>query len=331
MKRPRLILVIVVVAAALAALAYLAFWRQAGRGINGLRLTGHIEATETNLGFKVPGKIRAIHFEEGQWIKAGQVVAELEADDLRQEVAAAEARLRAAQANMEKLVSGYRPQEVREAQAAVAQAKADFVDKERDFRRMENLFARKVVTAQVRDRSEAACLMAKEALRRAQEKYDLMKSGFRREDVDQGRAELTQAQAALELARTRLGYATITSPANTVVLVRPAEPGQVVAVGGTVLTAGDLDNVWFEGWIPETDLARVRHGQKAVVTTDTYPGKTYPAWVSYISSKAEFTPKTVETFKERVTLVYRTKIRVDNPNYELKPGMPAEAVVEMGN
>ena len=331
MKRPRLILVIVVLAAALAALAYLAFWRQAGRGINDLRLTGHIEATETNLGFKVPGKIRAIHFEEGQWIKAGQVVAELEADDLRQEVAAAEARLKAAQANLEKLVSGYRPQEVREAQAAAAQAKADFDDKERDFKRMQNLFARQVVAAQVRDRSEAAYLMAKEALRRAQERYDLLKSGFRREDIDQGRAELTQAQAALELARTRLGYAVITSPANAVVLVRPAEPGQVVAVGGTVLTVGDLDNVWFEGWIPETDLARVRHGQKARITTDTYPGKIYPGWVSYISSKAEFTPKTVETFKERVTLVYRTKIRVDNPNYELKPGMPAEAVVEMGN
>jgi HlyD family secretion protein len=291
---------------------------------------GHIEATETNLGFKVPGKISAIHFEEGQMIKAGQVVAELEAEDLNQEVAVAAARGEAAAANMKKLRTGFRAQEVREAQAAMAKARADYDDKKKDFERMQNLFQRKVVSGSTRDRAEAAYLMAKEALRQAQEKYDLMKSGYRQEDINQGQAELEQARASLELARTRLSYATIRSPVNGVVLSRPAEPGQVAAVGATVLVLGDLDNAYFEGWIPETELAKVSYGQKASITTDTYPGKHYPGWVSYISSKAEFTPKTVETYKERVTLVYRTKIRVENPNYELKPGMPAEAVIQFG-
>jgi HlyD family secretion protein len=101
----------------------------------------------------------------------------------------------------------------------------------------------------------------------------------------------------------------------------------VAAVGATVLTLGDLDHAYFEGYIPETDLARVRYGQKAEITTDTYQGKIYPAWVSYLAAKAEFTPKSVETFKERVTLVYRTKIRVENQDHELKPGMPAQAVI----
>jgi len=309
----------------LAALGFWLYWGSDQKDPGVLRLSGHIEATETDLGFKVPGKITAIHFEEGQKVKAGDLVAEMESQDLNREVQAARSRLGIARANLAKLEAGYRPQEVREAQAAVAQAQADFDEKAKDFQRMQNLFERKVVPASTRDKAEAAYRMAKEALRRAQENYDLLKSGYRQEDIEAARADFRQAQANQELAQTRLGYATITSPVDGVVLARPMEPGQVAAVGATVLTLGDLNHAYFEGYIPETDLARVRYGQKAEVTTDTYPGKRYPAWVSYIADKAEFTPKSVETFKERVTLVYRTKIRVENPNHELKPGMPAES------
>lgn len=326
MKKPLVIVLVLAGALGLGGLAYWLLWEDTSAKAF-LRLQGHIEATETNLGFKVPGKISAIYFEEGDIVKAGQVVAELESEDLRQEVAAAAARLEAAQANLQRLLTGYRPQEVREAQAAMERARADFQEKEKDFWRMQNLFQRRVVSGSVRDRAEAAYLMAKEALRQARERYDLLKSGYRQEDIDQGRAELAAAKAGLELAQTRLGYATIRSPVNGVILSRPVEPGHVTAVGATVLVLGDLDNAYFEGWIPETELARVSYGQKAVITTDTYPGKQYSGWVSFIASQAEFTPKTVETYKERVTLVYRTKIRVENPNYELKPGMPAEAVI----
>ena len=313
MKKPFVILIILAGVLVMAAVGYRLLWGDRSADRDSLRLMGHIEATETNLGFKVPGKISAIRFEEGQVIKAGEIAAELEAEDLRQEVAAAAARVEAAQANLEKLEAGFRSQEVQEAQAAAARAKADYDDKKKDFERMQNLFQRRVVSASTRDQAEAAYLMAKAALRQAEQQYDLRRSGFRKEEIALGRAELAQARASLELARTRLGYAVIRSPVNGVVLSRPAEPGQVAAVGATVLVLGDLDNAYFEGWIPETELARVTYGQKAVITTDTYPGKQYQGWVSYVSSKAEFTPKTVETYKERVTLVYRTKIRVDNP------------------
>jgi HlyD family secretion protein len=322
----RILLAVLLLGAFLALGAWL-YWGNNENDPGILRLSGHIEVTETDLGFKVPGKIAAIHFEEGQAVKAGDVVAELESQDLRRELEAAQAHREAARANLAKLETGYRPQEVRQARAAVAQAKADYDDKSKDFRRMQNLFQRKVVPASTRDKAEAAYLMAQEAWRRAKENYDLLKSGFRQEDIDAAQAEFRQAQAALELAQTRLSYATITSPVNGVVLARPMEPGQVAAVGATVLTLGDLDNAWFEGYIPETDLARVRYEQKAAVTTDTYPGKRYPAWVSYIAAKAEFTPKSVETYQERVTLVYRTKIRAENPHHELKPGMPAQALI----
>ena len=293
MKR---ILLAVLLIGSLAALGVWLYWGGEKTEPGVLRLAGHIEATETDLGFKVPGKIAAINFQEGQEVKAGEVVAELESHDLREEVKA-------------------------------AQAQADYDDKAKDFYRMQNLLERKVVSASTRDKSQAAYLMAKEALRKARENYDMLKSGYRQEDIEAARADVRQAQSSLELARTRLGYATITSPVTAVVLARPVEPGYVAAVGATILTLGDLDHAYFEGYIPETDLARVRYGQKAEVTTDTFPGKRYPAWVSYISAKAEFTPKSVETFKERVTLVYRTKIRVENQSHELNPGMPAEALI----
>ncbi|MBI5523714.1 MAG: efflux RND transporter periplasmic adaptor subunit [Desulfarculus sp.] len=301
---------------------------QAG-GLEAIKLAGHIETTETDLAFKVPGKVALMHFDEGDQVEAGQLVAELEDQDLRQDVALAEARLAAAQATLEKLVAGSRPQDVKEAQAALAQARADLEDKARDLKRQEALTQRAASPQATLDKARLAHTMAQEAVARASERHSLLKEGFRSEDIAAGRADLNQAKAALELARTRLGYARLISPARGVVLVRQAQPGEVLAVGAPVVTLGDLDGVWLEGYIPETQLALVRLGQKAHVTTDTYAGKRYPARVAYISSKAEFTPKTVETQKERVTLVYRTKVRADNLGLELKPGMPGEAIIPL--
>jgi HlyD family secretion protein len=325
LKRPKLIIPAALVVVAV--LAYLLFFRGKAVSTDTLHLSGHIEATQTDLGFKVPGKIAAIHFHEGDEIQAGQTAAVLEDKDLREDVAQAEGALGAARANLAKLLAGSRHQEKKESSAAVAKAQADLADKERDFRRMQALFERRTVSAQTRDRAEAAYLMAKAAHRQAREKYSLVLEGPRKEDIAAARGEAARAEAALALARTRLSYATITSPVNGVVLVRPMEPGEVAAIGSPVLTLGDLDNAYFEGYVPETDLAKVRYGQKAAITTDSYPGKKYPGWIYFVSSKAEFTPKTVETHKERVTLVYRTKIRVENKDHSLKPGMPADALI----
>ena len=289
-----------------------------------------MEATETDLSFKVPGLIAEIYFQEGDWVSSGQKAAILEAKDLKDGVAKARADLATARANLAKMEAGYRPQEVEEARAQVGKTEADLVNKQLDYERYENLYRRQVVPAQTRDKAESDYLMAKEDHQNALAELNLRQQGYRAEDIDQAREQAKSAQAALDLAVTQLGYATIYSPVNTVILVRPMEPGMTAAVGAPVLTLGDLDNIYFEGYIPESDLARVKFGMKAYIITDAYPGKKYPAWVSFINSKAEFTPKTVETYKERVTLVYRTKIRAQNLNYDLKPGMPAEAVILLG-
>ncbi|MBM4300596.1 MAG: HlyD family efflux transporter periplasmic adaptor subunit [Deltaproteobacteria bacterium] len=142
-------------------------------------------------------------------------------------------------------------------------------------------------------------------------------------------AELRQAKAALELAKLRLTYATLTSPVSGLVLARSANPGELAAVGATIITLGDLDNVWFEGYLPERDLGKVRYGQKAAITIDWASGEKYSGAISYIAAKAEFTPKTVETYRERVTMVYRIRIKLPNPQRALKVGMPAEAVISL--
>jgi HlyD family secretion protein len=325
--RGKLIVGFLALLVAAAITVYALVWWEGRQPQNILRLQGHLEATETDLSFKLAGIIEYIYFQEGDWISSGQKAAGLEAKDLRDEVDRARANMLAAKANLAKLETGYRPQEIKEAEAQVGKTKADLDNKKIEYDRYENLFKRKVVSGQTRDKVLADYLMAQEAYKSAREELSLRREGFRVEDIDQAREDYRSALAALELAQTRLGYATISSPVNGVVLVRPMEPGMTAAVGSPVLTLGDLDNIYFEGYIPESDLAKVKFGMKAYVTTDAYPGKQYPAWVSFINSKAEFTPKTVETYKERVTLVYRTKIRAQNLNYDLKPGMPAEAVI----
>ncbi|MCX6992170.1 MAG: efflux RND transporter periplasmic adaptor subunit [Kiritimatiellaeota bacterium] len=141
-------------------------------------------------------------------------------------------------------------------------------------------------------------------------------------------ARVKESRAALALAETRLGYAALTSPVAGVVLSKAVESGEYVFPGMTVITIGNLEQVWIRAYINETDLGRVKVGQTARVTADTYPGKSYPGKVAFISSEAEFTPKNVQTAKERVKLVYRIKIDVANPAMELKPGMPADAEIQ---
>ncbi len=163
----------------------------------------------------------------------------------------------------------------------------------------------------------------------AQERFALIKRGPRQETVHQARARLEQAKQTLALAETQLGYATLVSPLAGVVLSKNVEPGEYVAAGTPVVAVGDLEHVWLRAYINETDLGRVKIGQRVDVTTDTYPGKVYEGCVSFLASQSEFTPKNVQTEKERVKLVYRVKVDIPNPTMELKPGMVENEEVSM--
>jgi len=165
------------------------------------------------------------------------------------------------------------------------------------------------------------------ALAEAEHRYALVKKGPRQETIEQARAKLNEAEQALAIARTRLSYATLRCPVGGVVLSKNVESGEFVAAGTPIVTIGNLHDVWLRAYIRGPDLGKVKVGQKVRITTDSYPGRIYDGRVSFISSEAEFTPKSVQTERERVKLVYRIKIDIDNPKMELKPGMPADAEI----
>jgi HlyD family secretion protein len=260
------------------------------------------------------------------------------------------------------LEAGSRPQEIAAAEANVAAIAAEVKRLKADIERDTTLFERKAITAEQFDavkalhdatvekhRQAAEQLklvvegprkqqieQARAALAQAKSQYDLVMAGPRKEQIDQAHSRLELARAALKLAETQLGYAEVFSPLTGMVLSKNIEPGEYVAPGTPVITVGDLVNVWLRGYIQESDKGRVKYGQTAWITTDTYPGKKYKGHVSFIASEAEFTPKNVQTQKERVKLVYRIKIDVKNDpmdskhGMELLPGMPADAVIETG-
>lgn len=188
-----------------------------------------------------------------------------------------------------------------EAEAALKLAEYQYKLDYDNYIRAENLFKAGAISAQQRDAAKTL--------------------------MDTDSANIKQLSASLELANTKLGWADLASPLNGYVLVKSALTGEVVQPGSPVFTAVDLNDLWVTAYINETDLGRVKLGQKAHVQTDSYKGKRYDGWVSFISSQTEFTPKYIQTTEERVKYVYRIKVRVDNSSLELKPGMPADAYI----
>lgn len=292
-------------------------------------LSGNIEAHESLVGFKVPGRIVELPIQEGQQVEAGVLLARLEDSDSLQRVRMDEATVGVRESNLALTLAGTREQETRALQQNVLDAQADLEQKKIDYERAKTLFAKDEVSAQERDLAATALKRTQAVYQSAQEHYNQALEGSRKEDIAIARANLKQAQANLGLSRVNLGYTVLRAPNAGVITVRQVELGEVVSPGSPVITLADLDHVWLRAYIAETDLGRIHFGQSATITTDTYPGKQYHGHISFISSSAEFTPKSVQTYKERVTLVYRIKIDIDNPNHELKPGMPADAHIEL--
>jgi HlyD family secretion protein len=290
-----------------------------------LRLSGNVELTAVELSFKSPGWVKERPVDEGQAVKAGQVVARLDDVEIQREVARQEALVDAARANLEELERGSRPEEIRQGEAALASARADLEKQRAEFARQRELLSREVISQREFDAAKSAFEMAEAREGQARESLALLKKGPRSERIEAGRAALVQAEASLAIARRQLENTVLLSPMDGTVLAKNTEAGEYVSPGTPIVTVGNLDEVWLRAYVEETDLGRVRLGQKARVTADTFPGKAYEGTVSFIASDAEFTPKSVQTRKERVKLVYRVKIDVANPSQELKPGMPADA------
>ncbi len=296
---------------------------------NQLTLSGNIEAHESLVSFKVQGRIIALPIEEGQQVEQGALLVRLEDADFRQKVRIDEAAVAVRQDDLALTLAGTREQEVKASQQAVIDAQADLAEKKLDNSRAQQLFAKDEISAQDRDLAATALKRADATFKAAQQRYNEAVEGSRKEDIAIARANLAEADADLGLSRIDESYTTLRAPSAGVITVREAELGEVVEPGSPVVTLADLDHIWLRAYIAETDLGRIHWGQDATITTDTYPGKQYHGRISFISPDAEFTPKSVQTYEERVTLVYRIKIDIDNPNHELKPGMPADAHLQL--
>jgi len=319
--------------AALSAVAVLAAGSAAAYSYNGalrtwlggsteaaiILVSGNIEAHQSILGFKtVQSRIVELPFDEGQWVKAGTLISRLDDADYRQQVAVAEAALEVQQRQLRAA-----EQNLIAAGKTVESDAADLEYKKAEFERANTLMQKGVGTVEARDQTYSALRQSIAANERDQA---LQRAAERQ--VELARASIENAKQSLRLAQIILDYTVLYAPFDGVITVRQAELGEIMAPGTPVATLADLDHVWLRAYINETDIGKVRLGQSAVVSTDTYPGKTYHGRVSFISSNAEFTPKSVETHAERVTLVYRVKIDIDNPTHELVAGMPADARLE---
>jgi HlyD family secretion protein len=244
------------------------------------------------------------------------------------------------------------------AETAVAQAEAELTRRRNDLERIEVLLERGAVSKQEYDAVHTASVSAEESLRAARERLALAREGARREDVAEAEAYLRAAQAnagiaeageseieiqvqtvqaararerelqaQLDAARTQLGYTEVHSPIAGVVLLQNVESGEVVNSGTPVVTVGDIDNLWMNIYVPETQMGFLQHGTPVSVRVDSFPEEAFIGSVSFISSQSEFTPKTIQTQEERVRLVYRVKVSLKNIDQKLKPGMPADAEI----
>ena len=328
--KKRLIPIVILLAAAIAAGVY--FYPRLTKKpapSNQLTLSGNIEAHESLLSFKVQGRIVELPVEEGQQVVQRALIARLEDADYKQKVKIDEAGVAVRESNLALTLAGTREQEVKASHQAVLDAQADLAQKNADNDRAQQLYGKDEISAQDRDLAATALKRSAASFAAAQQRYNEAVEGSRKEDIAIARANLAQASANVGLSRINESYTTLRAPAAGVITVRQAELGEMAQPGSPVVTLADLDHIWLRAYIAETDLGKIHWGQQATITTDTYPGKQYHGRISFISSDAEFTPKSVQTYAERVTLVYRIKIDIDNPNHELKSGMPADAHIEL--
>ncbi len=289
-----------------------------------ITLSGTVDAHEVDLSFQAPGRIRLLDTDEGRSVEAGQVVAQLDDADLSLAAQRASAQAASARDALASLQAGARPQEIRAARAALAQADADGRYADSQVVRTKELIAQQFVSPDQLDHVRSAADMAAARLEQARQNLSLVLEGARKQDIERAAADLVAAQAAEASARRQLAYARLVSPSSGVVSVRLVESGQVVAVGQPVFRVAELQRPWVRAFLPEGDLGRVHLGDAVQVRVDGRADKVYQGHLSFVSPQAEFTPKTVETKALRVDLVYRVTVDVDNPGGELKIGMPAD-------
>jgi len=293
--------IVVAVLAVLAGIAWLVVLRINAAPPPGT-LFGNIDIRQVDLAFNSEGTVSVMHKREGDAVTLGETLASLDDTSYRQAEALSAARRDAAQAQLDKLVHGTRPEDIDQARANVAAAKATLADAQVTFERQQALVKTNVA------QTEAALAEAV--------------AGPRAEDIAAARAQLRESEAALELSRTQLARAVLKSPCDGIIMTRVVEPGTVVLPNAAIYSVAITGEVWVRAFVPEAMLGRVAPDTAVLVLTDSRPNRPYHGRIGYVSPAAEFTPKTVETPELRTQLVYRIRIRITDPDPGIRQGQP---------
>ena len=285
--------------------------------------SGHVEATDVRISTKVPGRLQWFPIREGDRVSANQQIARIDTGDIEPLLQQARSERDQAEADLKLRLAGARPEDIAELEAQVAGAQAELEGAQRDLERMQGLLDKGSGTAKARDDAKTRRDLAAARLDGLRQALKRMKSGSRREEIDAARARLAAAEARVAQHEQQVRDATIASPLSGVVTEKLVEKGELLPAGAALCIVSDLDNPWLTVYVSEPDVARIRLGQDAEVLTDA--GQSRSGKVTFVASQAEFTPRNVQTRDERVKLVFKVKIGLDNRDGVFKPGMPSEA------
>jgi HlyD family secretion protein len=308
------------------------FVRGSGKDQNRLVLYGNVDLRQVDLAFNNSERIAEVLVQEGAKVKRGQVLARLDTSRLKPLAAAAEAAVDAQQAAVDKLHHGSRPQEIAQAQANVASARADQVNARQQWTRMTaltTLTSGRAISEQDLEGAKAAMDSAQAHLEVAEKALDLALVGPRKEDIAQAEAQLRANQSQLELLHRQLADSELVAPSDAIVRSRLLEPGEMISPQRPVLNLAIVDPKWVRAYVSETDLGRIRMGMRASISTDSFPSRAFSGWVGFIASVAEFTPKSVQTVELRSSLVYEIRVFVEDHQDDMRLGMPATVLLEL--
>jgi HlyD family secretion protein len=294
-----------------------------------LELMGNVEIRQVDLAFKVGGRIDRLLVDEGDEVRAGDVIASLDKSYFEDDIRIAEAQVAQKQAVLDRLEHGTRPEEIDQARALVAEREATVKNARLVFQRQSELRKKGVASQQAYDDAEAALRQGEAQLRSAQKALTLAEIGPRAEDIAEARASLESEKATLVQAQHDFADADLIAPSDGTVLSRVRETGAIVQGGETVYVLSLTSPVWIRSYVSEPGLGRVQPGMTVEIRTDMPGGRVYAGKIGFISPTAEFTPKTVETRELRTALVYRLRIVVDNPDGALRQGMPVTITVPL--
>jgi len=286
-----------------------------------LRLYGNVDIREVQLGFRVAGRLQEMYFEEGDAIAAGDPLATLDDEPMTEALAVAKARVLEAQAGLDRANTGSRPQEIQGAEARVDEARSALDNANQELRRQKELTEKNLSSQRLLDSAVATRDQAAARLNANREGLALAVEGFRQEDIAAARAALAAALALKEEAETRYQDTRLYAPSAGVILTRVREPGSMLAVGAPVYTLSLTETVYVRAYVDEPHLGEVAPGAQVIIRTDS-SDREYQGQVGFISPRAEFTPKTVETPALRTDLVYRLRIVVPDADDGLRQGMP---------